>query len=68
MLFLKNIDPPTQLDHLFESLHENYKVDMSLFKNIKGSKLNPDELPGYIKDLMDLLGILINIIDKMVIK
>jgi len=68
MLFLKDIEPPTDLDSLFDNIHQNYKVNMSLFKELKQDKLDEQQLPEYTNRLMDLLGILINIIDKMVIK
>jgi|TARA_Y100000310_G_scaffold72523_1_gene68584 hypothetical protein len=64
MLYLKNLKPSTNLQSLFGEVHAAFDVDMSLFLNIKKGNLPKNELPNYIKQLMDLLERLISIIDK----
>jgi hypothetical protein len=62
LLFLKDINPPTELHLLFTKVQEVYEVDTSLFRKIRQDKF--DEEP-VVSELMELLETLINMVDKM---
>ena len=65
LLFLKDIEPPTELDALFRSVQNKYNVDMSVFRTIRQDKFDNNRLPSLVKNLMNLLEKLISIVDKL---
>ena len=64
LLYLKNQKPSTNLGSLFNQVEKAYKVDMNLFRDIKGDKIKDEKLSLIVKDLMILLEKLISIVDK----
>ena len=68
LLFLKGIEAPIELDSLFRLVADNYKVDVGVLRKIKkleGVKVKDEELKKYIKDLMNFLAELGEIVDEM---
>ncbi|MEA2037825.1 MAG: hypothetical protein U9O94_10045 [Nanoarchaeota archaeon] len=68
LLFLKDIESPTELDPLFNLVADNYKVDVSVLreiKKLKDVKVKDEDLKKYIKDLMNFLSELGEIVDEM---
>ena len=63
LLFLKDIKPPTKLDSLYREVHKAYKVDMTLFKEIREKKI--EDLSQGVRSLILLLERLISIVDKL---
>jgi len=63
LLFLKGTEPPTELDSLYTEVHSAYKVDMTLFKDIRENKVT--DLSHATKSLIVLLERLISIVDKL---
>jgi hypothetical protein len=62
LLFLKDMQPPTELYLLFKKVQEVYDVNTSLFRKIKLDDFNEESV---VEELMELLETLINIVDKM---
>lgn len=62
LLFIKNIKPPTEINSLFEKVHEVYGVDTSLFRKIRQEDFDEESA---VRELMELLETLINMVDKM---
>lgn len=62
LLFIKNIEPPVEINSLFEKVHEVYKVDTSLFRKIRRGDFDEESA---VKELLELLETLINLVDKM---
>ncbi len=71
LLFLKDIEAPTELDPLFRLIADSYKVDVGVLreiKKLKDVKVKDEELKKYIKDLMNFLAELGEIVDEMKIE
>lgn len=62
LLFLKDVKPSAELDDLYKSVSEKYKLDLNILKDIK-SKNNISSQD--VKGLMGLLEKMIVIIDKI---
>ena len=62
LLFLKDIEPSTELNLLFKKIQEVYAVDTSLFGKIKRDDFDEESV---VSELMQLLETLINIVDEM---
>lgn len=66
LLFLKDVEAPTELDSLFGLVEKHYKVKLDVMKDIKGiKKCSEEELKKYTKDLIVLLADLGEIVDEM---
>ena len=65
LLFMKNIKPPSDLYSLYSSVEKSYDIDMGIFRKIREDKIRKQDLETFVKELMDLLEKLINIVDKM---
>ena len=62
LLFLKDINPPTELYPLFRKVQDIYGVDTSLFRKIRQDKFDEESV---VSELMELLETLINLVDKL---
>ncbi len=68
LLFLKDVEAPTDLDGLFKLVAEKYNVDVTILRNIKNlkdSKVSDLGLKRYVEELMKFLSILGSIVDKI---
>jgi len=65
LLFMKNIKPPSDLYSLYSSVEKSYDIDMGIFRKIREDKIKKQDLETFVKELIDLLEKLINIVDKM---
>jgi len=63
LLYLKNIEPPTNLGRLFKLVTEKYKIDLNVLKNIKtkGKDVNKED----VNNLMKQLEKLIRVVDRI---
>lgn len=62
LLFLKDINPPTELDELFSTVSKAYSLNLDILQKIKTEKNKFSEEQA--KELMKLLRILTDIVDK----
>ena len=65
LLFMKNINPPSDLYSLYSSVEKSYSVDMGIFRKIREDTIKKQDLETFVKELIDLLERLINIADKI---
>lgn len=67
LLFLKDIEAPPDLNSLFKLVADNYKIDVSVLRKIKklDGKAKEEELKRYIKELMNFLAELSEMVDEM---
>jgi hypothetical protein len=65
LLFMKNIKPPSDLDSLYLNVEKNYDVDMEVFRKIREGAIKKQDLTLFVKELINLLEKLINIVDKI---
>jgi|TARA_B100001971_G_C18208236_1_gene548975 hypothetical protein len=68
LLFLKDVEAPTELDELLRVVAENYKVDVGVLRKIKKInevKAKDEELKVYVRELMAFLTELGDIVDEI---
>jgi len=65
LLFMKNINIPSDLYPLYSSVEKSYSVDMEVFRKIREDKIRKEDSETFVKELIDLLEKLISIVDKM---
>jgi len=64
LLFMKNIEPSSDLYLLYSNVEKSYGVDMEIFRKIREDTIKKGDLTMFINELINLLEKLINIIDK----
>lgn len=66
MLYLKNIEPPDELEFLFSSIKDEFNLNVGILRKMKQLKKASDaELHIYVKEIMNFLTELSEIVDKI---